>query len=178
MAKLTIGVGRIAQGLATVALASSLAAAVALSWPQTDFALMTSLAGVHDARAQAFALQAVEDVSARDAAGEATVASLRQTPGRATSWLRLAYLDSLDPGGMGEAGNRALATSYVVAPYGPDDTRWRMAFVFNHWDKLSHENKLSALDELRVARARIDVRALKAAVTNKDGRIALAVMTM
>lgn len=103
-----------------------------------------------------------------------TTRSLNHAPANPTAWLRLAYLDSLQPRGLGKAGNRALAASYAVAPYGPDDTAWRLRFAFNHWSRIDRSNRLLVLSELRATPSPYSPVDLQASVTDPAGRLALS----
>lgn len=177
MPRIKIDPGLAALGLAAAGVITSAGAAVALVQPQSGFAAWTDLAAVREARADALARRAASKPDLIAPAVLETRRSLRQAPATPTAWLRLAHLESLRSGTLGAAGNRALAASYAVAPYGPDDTAWRLAFAFNHWTSLDRANRLSALDELSVARGRIDLRALERDVRDPAGRLALSLST-
>jgi hypothetical protein len=162
--------------LAGVSLVASAAAALALALPQTPYAGAVGLAGVHEARADALARTPDPDGRLRDRARTETLRTLRQAPANATAWLRLAYLDSLSPNGLGAGGNLALARSYAAAPFGPDDTVWRLGFAFNHWRALDRSNRALALAELEVV-ARDDpaaIRGIRTVVTDPAGWLALS----
>lgn len=103
-----------------------------------------------------------------------TMKSLGQAPANPTAWLRLAYLDSLEPSGFGEAGNRALAASYAVSPLGPDDTGWRMSFAFNHWARVDRSNRLLVLDELKATAYPYSPADLQNSISDPAGRLALS----
>jgi hypothetical protein len=154
-------------------LATSLTAA-ALVFPDTPLAASSNLAPVWEARADGLARTAASDEAARRASVEETERSIAQAPANPTAWLRLAYLDSLAADGLGPAGDRALAASYSVAPYGPDVTDWRLAFAFNHWEAISGANRQAALDELRSSPNNRSRRDLLTRVANPAGRIALS----
>lgn len=161
--------------LAGAGFLACLAASVALAFPQSRLSPLSGLAQVHEARA--YALSAPSDALPGDLAQAAieTRASLRQAPANATAWLRLAYLDSRDSNGLGPDGNRALARSYAVAPLGPDDTPWRLAFALNHWTDLEQSNRVLVLDELQwaVTVGRVKARTLTTNVSDPAGRLAL-----
>ncbi len=161
-------------GLAIAACMSSTAVAVALGSPQSAFANALGLAQTHEARATRFAGSATP--SDLDRARTETVLTLRQAPANSTAWLRLAYLDSASPGGFGARANTALSRSYSVAPYGPDDTAWRLAFAFNHWSALTVSNRKQALEELSYIAAQRSpkVAKLREDVTNPAGYLALS----
>lgn len=174
MARLRIRPSMVALGIAVVGLIATATMAAGLLAPQTDFAAGLGLAPIYERRADALAQTAATSEADRTAAVRETRRSLAQAPANPTSWLRLAYLDSVSPSGLTSSGDSALAASYSVAPYGPDVTDWRLAFAFNHWDVLSQENRLAALDELRVTSSKTRNRSLLAQVSNPAGRIALS----
>lgn len=159
-----------AFGLAATASCAGLA--IALAKPDTGFSASVGLAASHEARALMLASTAGDNLASRGNARAQTIKSLTQAPANATAWLRLAYLDSLANGSLGMEGNRALAASYAVAPFGPDDTAWRLAFAFNNWTSLEPMNRLSALDELRVSGALAGLSDLESRISNPAGRIA------
>lgn len=165
-----------ACAVAAVSLVASMAAAFALALPATDFSRAFGLAGSSEALADTLVRTAATDVGARDAAVAASRRTLTQAPASATAWLRLAYLDSLSPAGLGPQGNRALTASYIAAPYGPDDTVWRLTFSLNHWRDLEKSNRELALAELRhfdQARPRL-VRQVRSGVVDDVGMLALS----
>ena len=163
----------VALVLAIGGLVATTMAALVLAMPHTDFAAATGLAPVYELRADALAQTAATDETARAQAIIETRRSLAQAPANPTAWLRLAYLDSISPTGLSEAGDRALAASYAVAPYGPDVTSWRLPFAFNHWAALSDESRKAALDELVVTSAFKSHRELDGQVSDPAGRLAV-----
>lgn len=153
----------------------STTAAAALIWPNAMPARMLSLAATHEARAHA--LSSPVDASASDLASaqQETLQSLRQGPANPTAWLRLAYIDSRAPQGLGNSGITALNHSYAVAPFGPDDTGWRLRFAFNHWSRLDADTRVLALAEYRSALAggRSGARGLLPDIKDPAGRLAV-----
>lgn len=160
--------------LGACAAAGCSAAAIALAWPETRIAGWLGLAPSFEARASRSAAGAADHPHLARLARVDTMTSLSQAPANPTAWLRLAFLDSLQPQGLGEAGNRALAASYAVAPYGPDDTGWRLAFAFNHWAEVDRSNRLLVLDELRATPFPYSPGDLQNAISDPAGRLALA----
>ncbi|WP_428152562.1 hypothetical protein [Brevundimonas sp.] len=150
------------------------AAAIALAWPETRIAGWMGLAPFFEARASRNAAGAADHPHMARLARVETMASLGQAAANPTAWLRLAYLDSLEPSGLGEAGNRALAASYAVSRYGPDDTPWRLSFAFNHWARLDRSNRLLVLEELRATPYPYSPGDLQNSVSDPAGRLALA----
>lgn len=161
-------------GLAIAACASSTTVAIALATPHSAFANALGLAQVHEARASRLAASATQ--VDRDKARAETTLSLRQAPANSTAWLRLAYIESVSPEGFGEQANLALSRSYSVAPFGPDDTGWRLAFAFNHWPALTVSNRKRAIEELSYIAAQRSpkVARLREEVTHSAGYLALS----
>lgn len=161
-------------GLAVAACTASTVVAMALASPQSAFANSLGLAQTHEARATQFAKSATR--ADLDKARTETVLALRQAPANSTAWLRLAYLDSVSPEGFGARANTALSRSFSVAPYGPDDTAWRLAFAFNHWSALTVANRRLALEELSYIAAQRSpkVAKLRQDVTDPAGYLALS----
>lgn len=74
--------------------------------------------------------------------------ALRASPARAQAWARLAYIDTLRNGRLGDQGNLYLAQSYLVEPFSPDDLRhWRLSFTFNYWRDIDARVRASAVRE-------------------------------
>lgn len=162
-----------ALGLAGAGLASTVFVAFALARPHTEMARATDLAPVAERRADALARTAPTREADRARAMLETRRSLSQAPANPTAWVRLAYLDSVSEEGLSAGGERALAASYVVAPYGPDVTTWRLSFALNHWSSLSGNTRKAALDELRVTGIYMPHGRLKRSVSDPSGRLAL-----
>lgn len=162
--------------LAAISLIASTAGAFALGQPTTDFSRAFGLAVSSEALADSIVRDPSMDAAGHEAAVAASRRTLSQAPATATAWLRLAYLDSLTPGGLGPDGNRAFAASYVAAPYGPDDTAWRLQFALNHWQAMEVSNRRLVLSELRyVARVRPAVlQQVRSSITDPIGMLALS----
>lgn len=173
MSTLRIRLSDASLGLAAFGLAASVATVLALAMPRSGFAGAFTLTPVLEARSDALARDARTSEPDRVLATLETRRSLVQSPANATAWLRLAYLDSLSPGGLSVDGGRAVARSYAAAPYGPDVTVWRLAFAFNHWSALSQETRVSVLEELRVTSGLWKPEPLRDAVSDPAGRVAL-----
>lgn len=169
--------------ISAVAFLAGLAAVVALAVPQTRISPLSGLAQAHEARANTLVSAPNPTPQALQQARIETLASVREAPGHATAWLRLAYLDSIDGDGLGPEGNLALARSWAVAPLGPDDTPWRLRFAFNHWSALDPANRRLALDELNWSmiggyfRSRSNLDALQDEVADPSGQLALSLTT-
>ncbi|MBU1346888.1 MAG: hypothetical protein KKA16_08035 [Alphaproteobacteria bacterium] len=173
MARIRFDGGTAGVLIAVAGLLATAGAAIALALPDTGYSRALSLAPTHEARADALVRTPGLGESGRLEARSETLAGLHQAPANATAWLRLSYLDARSPAGLGREGNLAFARSYAVAPFGPDDTMWRLDFAFDHWAALDRSNRLLVLDELRRIPAR-QARALQAGVTDPTGQLALA----
>lgn len=162
--------------LAAASLVASSTAALALALPATPLSAWFGLAQSSEAIADARARTAETSALDRAASRSATLRTLSQSPANGVAWLRLAYLDSLSAGGLGAEGNRALARSYDVAPFGPDETVWRLRFAFNNWRALDRSNRLLAIDEYAffAARRPAVVDQVRQGVTDPEGWLALS----
>lgn len=110
----------------------------------------------------------------RGVAGEA-----RWMPADAASSLRLVYLDGLS-GSVTREGVVALRRSYALEPLGPDATRWRLEFIFNHWSALPSDVRTSAEAELGAAFPRHGwaLRDIPGRVADPSGRLAAQLMLL
>ena len=161
--------------IGVTALATTGAAAFALALPNSAPARLLNLAASHEARASVLVSGATPTAADLALAQQETVWSLREAPANPTAWLRLSYIDSRRPEGLGPAGLDALKRSYDVAPFGPDDTDWRLRFAFNHWTLLDPAARRLAIDELRNALKSTNIwgDGLAQDVSDPAGRIAL-----
>lgn len=75
-------------------------------------------------------------------------AQTRRTPADPTPWLTMAWAETAASGRLSPAANAALERSYDLAPYGPEVTMWRLAFVIDHWSTAGSAVRASALREL------------------------------
>jgi hypothetical protein len=75
--------------------------------------------------------------------------ALREAPCDTGAWLRLAEIDSMTTGRPGDAGLRALRSSYRVAPLDPYQAFWRTRYALENWQWLPADIKQSA--DLEVA---------------------------
>lgn len=168
----------VALGLGVVTLAAAGGAAVGLARPQLDVADGLGIAEVHEARATAALAASAPDAAAIRLAAAETRRSLALAPANPRPWLRLAYIETLRSGALTAPALEHLERSYVLAPYGPDDTPWRLSFMFQHWDRLTPSLRRLALRELAVDRRgrRALGRQLMGEVSNPSGRVALALM--
>jgi hypothetical protein len=152
--------------------ALALAAASALTWPQSASPIGSRLAPVRESRAEAALL--AEGQNGTRAAQESR-AALGLAPATATAWLRLAYLDYLRAGKFDGAVQASLERSFAAAPLGPDVTEWRVRFVFENWDQASPALRDLALKEFTAMASWRGARARNIAsqVRNPAGRLAV-----
>ncbi|WP_309644432.1 hypothetical protein [Phenylobacterium sp.] len=162
---------RLAGGvvLATVALLVAGAFAVSVSFPNEGFADRIRLVAVSEARAE---VAAGVQPPRLDIVRAETLRTLRQRPGDAAAWGRLAWI--ADREGRVSDALVALDRTYVVAPYGPDLTAWRLRFAYGRWAMLTPGLRRQATAELRVAiRDRPGVvEAAEREITDPAGRLA------
>lgn len=177
MARVQIKASGLAGGLTVLGLLAILPVLFGLSMPQTGLAGQVDVAPIHEARADALAGLAATSEQDRAKAVMETRRSLAQAPANATAWLRLAYLDSLGDAGLTAEGDRAVAASYAVAPYGPDATPWRLAFTLNHWPELSSGTRASAIEEIGISTTSASRRHLMNQVSDPSGRLALVLVS-
>jgi hypothetical protein len=132
--------------VATLAIGTAVVAAVTtagLTWP-TPFAV--GLAPAHETLAdQALLAQYPEPIKA-DRESEA---ALLQAPMSSAAWMRRAYIRQINSGVMDATGLNYVEESYKVAPLGPDISRWRLRFVFEHWPDMTPSLRTEAVRELR-----------------------------
>ncbi len=106
--------------------------------------------------------------------------SLEQRPLDGSGWLRLAWLRSLSNPQLDDTANAAILNSYLAEPLGPEITRWRLAFVFDHWRSASPAVRSRALEELTAAYPRRgwDLDSLAPTARDPTGRmIAMVAMS-
>ena len=145
MARVTPGTLKMAAvGALAISAASSAAITTAgLTWPTT---IAPNLAPVHEMRADhAIAARYPQTVIA----DRESQAALVQAPTTATAWLRRAYVRQLDAQPLDAQALDYVAKSYQAAPLGPDITRWRLRFVFEHWPEMTPDLRAQAVTEMR-----------------------------
>lgn len=102
------------------------------------------------------------------------------SPVDVSAWLRLAALDAQIAGGMNAEAVQALETSYRYAPVDATVARWRLAFMFEHWNGLPAGLRGAAVREIQgllVSPANIHIlRDLEPSITNPSGRLACALL--
>ncbi|WGM31819.1 hypothetical protein [Brevundimonas sp. NIBR11] len=170
----------VATAIGALALATSGVTAAALAWPESAPGRILNLAPSHEARASRLlgdASPSKEDLAQAQAE---TMRSLRSAPANATAWLRLAYIDSRRQEGLGAFGIAAMKRSYDAAPYGPDDTAWRLRFALNHWSRLDATTRLLVLNELRFALTHRRAATVQLAhdVSDSAGQVAVSLVLL
>ena len=163
-------------GLALVTLVAATVFAAGLAWPTSTMGELGGLSWANEARAGALISQPDPSPAVQREASARTRQSLKGDPANATAWLRLAYIDSLKPDGLGTTGLAALSRSYSLAPYGPDDSRWRLEFVFNNWSRMTPELRADALKELEVLALHRRYGDFPARIQDPIGRLAATLM--
>jgi len=158
----------------TLAIAATAGAAVTtagLTWPD---AIHPDLAPVHEMRAdRALSAQYPQTV----AADRESQAALAQAPTAANAWLRRAYVRQLATRTLDEQALDDLDKSYQAAPLGPDVTRWRLRFIFEHWPELTPALRTRAVNEMRnFARYHSGGPDIVRAIHNPAGRWAAALI--
>ena len=105
--------------------------------------------------------------------------SLEQRALDGSGWLRLAWLRSLSNSQFDDTANAAILNSYRAEPLGPEITRWRLAFVFDHWRSASPEVRARALEELTAAYPRRgwELDSLAPTLRDPTGRMIAVVAT-
>ena len=161
----TTAFGVLAAGTACAAAITT----VGLIWPG---GAAPDLAPVHEARAdQALLAQYPEAVKA-DRESQAT---LRQAPMSANAWLRRAYVRQVKTDALDSETLRYIEQSYRVAPLGPDVSRWRLRFTFEHWPEMTPSLRTMAVREMRnFARHHGGGADLVRSIHNPSGRWAAA----
>lgn len=101
---------------------------------------------------------------------------LRFSPMDIPAWLRQAALESQVAGKLSGPARAALSASYRWAPVDASVARWRLAFMFEHWDQLDPQLRDDAMTELQgllIQPANIEIlRQLEPTIRNPAGRLA------
>jgi hypothetical protein len=130
-------------------------------------------------------LQALAGEGGRlDADGEAQArrligSELGLSPLDTGSWLRLAALEA-GRGPLNAKAKAALLASYRFTPVDAEMARWRLTFLFEHWQELDPQLRAAAeteIQDLMVAPSSIDIlRQMQATIANPTGRLACALL--
>jgi hypothetical protein len=137
-------------GGALLTLVAAVSCVAAIADPAGPIAAGLPIAPADELRAQRLLSPGQHLSAAQIRAGKAAAESaLAQGPTRATAWLDLAYAESLQTGALNDRARQALSRSWVFEPLGPDDSEWRVRFVFEHWSELTPDLRDSAAAEVR-----------------------------
>ncbi len=97
-------------------------------------------------------LELLETPLEANAAKALTWRALGQSPNRAESWARLAYIELLSEGKLTDEAVTYLDHSFVVEPAGYKQFMvWRLNFAFTHWQALPAGLQKTVLRSLRMA---------------------------
>lgn len=164
----------LSAAVAMGSMAASLWAAAALVNQNSSQASYAGLATVHENRAERALTATPLTASDLDKAEAESRKALELSPANPWTALRLAYVEYARTGRLGANGLAALQQSYDVSPYGPQVSRWRITFAFNHWSELTPSLKQQAASEVRVTHplhpGMVQAAVLK--VENRSGRLA------
>jgi hypothetical protein len=87
-----------------------------------------------------------------DAAEAFSWNALRRSPTRGGAWAQLAYIDAMRDGTLDAPGREALARSFEVLPYAPEELlHWRLEFALSRWSEVDPGTRDAALREARGA---------------------------
>jgi hypothetical protein len=160
--------------IAVLAIAAAGGAAITtagLAWPDT---ISPDLAPVHEMRAnEALSAQYPQTIRA----DRESQAALAQAPTAANAWLLRAYVRQLGTRTLDAQALDYLDKSYQAAPLGPDVTRWRLRFIFEHWPEMTPALRIRAVGEMRnFARYHSGGPDIVRAIHNPAGRWAAALI--
>lgn len=126
------------------------------------------LIGAQEARADALA------ATDATAAAKTVEGGLALAPSAATSWLRIADLETRRANALTPRAIQALDRSYDAAPLGPDVTAWRLTFLFERWGETTPDLRARALAEMHAwaGRKGSPAPAMVEGLRNPAGRLA------
>jgi len=105
-------------------------------------------------------------------------AALTEFPYDTSAWLRLAYVDSLDHGGLTPAGIGYLKRSYDLVAVDPEVGLWRIRFALENSQALSPDLRASVRTETSALWKKWDARGplheMAGSIVNPAGRLSLA----
>lgn len=103
-------------------------------------------------------------------------AAIAQFPYDTSAWLRLAYVDSLDHGGLTPAGVALLKRSYDLVAVDPEVGLWRIRFALENSQALSPDLRASVRKEASALwkNNRGPLHEMAPAIINPAGRLSLA----
>jgi hypothetical protein len=157
---------------AAAALTAMLGQAGPFMWSE-----ILGVAGAHDQRAYQILRGPSTPQSTARAATEIQRA-LALAPYDNAARLRLVYLDSRRPGGIGPQGLDAFARSYELMPYDYSVAAWRIRFGLEHWSSLTPDLRSAIFAEAmafaRVGSVDVDVPEVLQSIHDPEGRLAAA----
>jgi len=117
------------------------------------------------------------DASARVRAERLSRAAIAQYPYDTSAWLRLAYVDSLEHGGLSPSGAAALKRSYDLVAIDPFVGLWRVRFGLENSQALTPELRASVRNEAfalwRNNQDQLSLRGMLDTLHNPVGRLSL-----
>jgi len=100
----------------------------------------------------AAALAVLQSPPDLDAVENLSISALADSPARAETFARLAYVDVLRHSALTADGAEALNNSYLAAPFAPETLRrWRLEFTLGLWSQIDPSLRSAALSEANVA---------------------------
>lgn len=153
------------------ALAFTGALALASVRPDLRAPGLTALGVGAEARADRLAIAAATTGGVAQAL-TANREALNAAPMTAAAWLRIAWLRAQNGARLDSRSLEAMEKAYSVAPFGPDVTTWRLAFVYDHWSDLTPALRKDATAEHYETALRRPARLDTAAIADPSGRLA------
>jgi hypothetical protein len=99
----------------------------------------------------------------------------------ASAWLRRAALETARAGRFDDKARHALEMSYRVAPVDVGVARWRLAFLFQHWEEASAFSRTQARREIAslaiAPENRPALRAIERNISDPGGHLAFRLIT-
>jgi hypothetical protein len=171
-----------ASGLALVVLATSVSGLIALQAggeARIGPISVMSVAAGYDRRAEPMlAGAAIPPPATRRAAAALSRAAIAQFPYDLGAWLRLAYVDYLDHGGLTSAGLFDLKRSYDLISVDSELGFWRVRFALENSQALTPELRASVRREVTAMcqnpNHRAELRQTVPTIHNPAGRLSLA----
>jgi hypothetical protein len=139
---------------------------------------LLQLAAGYDRRAETLLASAQPSPADRRQAAGLSRGAVRQFPYDTSAWLRLAYVDALEHGGLTPAGVALLSRSYQLVAVDPDVGLWRVRFALENSQALSHNLRENVRNEAFAlgmnGDKRSELRQMAATIRNPAGRLSAA----
>jgi hypothetical protein len=104
--------------------------------------------------------------------------AIRQFPYDTSAWLRLAYVDALQHGGLSPQGVVLLDRSYDLVAVDPDVGLWRVRFALENSQRLPPDLRSAVRNEAFAlstsGKSRKDLKEMAPTIQNPAGRLSLA----